>query len=91
MRDDDNIHLMTDATDLILAQKRLEHYSIADILRPLIDDTPFHDPDFMIIQTNLNNLNFTSQTNKALLAGLVSTIGFLISIVTVLIGHDSTT
>ena len=88
MRDQDDINLMTDnAEDLILAQERLERYSIAETLRPLIDDTPFHDPDFMIVQTNLNNLDFISQTNKALLAGMVAAVGFLLSIVTVLVGH----
>ena len=88
IRDEDDVNLMTDnAEELVLAQERLARYNIVESLRPLIEDTPFHDPDFIIVQVDLTNLDFISQTNKVQLVGVVSAVGFLLSIISVLVGH----
>ena len=85
-RADDNLALMiANAENLILAKERLVNNDISKVLRPLIDATSFRDSEFNIVKINLDNLDFISQTNKARLAGMVSAIGFLLSIATVLV------
>ena len=88
IRDEDDFNLLTEnAENTILARERLVEYSIAENLRSLIDETPFNDPDFIIVQVEPTNLEFIPQTNKKQLVGIVSAIGFLLSIFTVLVGH----
>lgn len=87
-RADDNLALMTaNAENLILAKERLTNNDISKVLRPLIDATSFRDSEFRIVKINVDNLDFISQMNKARLAGMVSAIGFLLSIATVLVRY----
>ena len=87
-RDDGDIVLMAgNGDDLILIRERLARYNTSEILRPLIKDSPYHDPDFIIINVDLNNLDFISKTNKTLSVSIVSAVGFLLSVVAILVTH----
>ena len=88
MREDEDMILLNgQVEDLMLTHERLVRYDMDKILRLLISATPFHDPDFVIIQADLNGVGFVSQTNKAKLTGIISFVGFMLSVITVLVNY----
>ena len=88
MREDEDMTLLNGQVEhLMLTHERLVRYDMNKILRLLISATPFHDPDFVIIQADLNGVGFVSQTNKAKLTGIISFVGFMLSVITVLVNY----
>ena len=79
--------LITDNAKNIIRAREKIGVSFVETIRPLIDESPFNDPDFGIVEIDLANVSFISQNNRALVVGLVSLVGGLLSIVTVLVGH----
>ena len=71
----------------IIARERLEAQRCR-LLKPLIEDTPFKDPDFQIVQVDLDYLEFTTTNRKGKGCGLIlPVLGLLFSIVIVMVTH----
>ena len=58
--------------------------NILEMMTPLKEKLPLHDPDFRLVRVDLSSTTFESDGKRRLIAILVTLVGMLIAVVFVL-------
>lgn len=82
--DNQNPNLVDEIDQLVLDRAIMQARNILEMMTPLKEKLPLHDPDFRLVRVDLSSTTFESDGKRRLIAILVTLVGMLIAVVFVL-------
>ena len=82
--DNQNSNLVDEIDQLVLDRALMQARNILEMMTPLKQKLPLHDPEFRLVRVDLSSTTFESDGNRRLIVILATIVGMLIAVVFVL-------